>query len=142
MPDELEFQKLKKEYPEFFKNLPPKLLEMILGKELSSKISDMCLKNGIENNEKIEEASYHIASVLLGQLPPEILPKALATNLKIDAMAARKISEEVNRLIFSQVKDDLSRIYQKGIPLEKPKEEFKEEPKRPPKKDTYHEPIE
>src|SRR3989338_7942254 len=99
MPDE--FQNIKNQYPEFFKDFPPKLMELITSDETASKISDICLKSGIKSDETVEKISYLIISVLLGRLPQETLSKALVTNLKIDALAAKKISEEANRLIFS-----------------------------------------
>lgn len=150
MPDEIEFQNIKKQYPEFFEEFPAKLVEMITSEETVSKISGICLKNRVENQETIEKISYHIISVLLGKLPIEILPKALVVNLKIDTATAKKISEETNQLIFSRVKDDLADLYRKDIlpeepgerPEKQPEGKSEEEPKEPPEKDTYREPVE
>ncbi len=148
MPDNIEFQNIKKQYPEFFKEFPAKLMELITSDETASKISDICLKNGIKNDETVEGVSYHIVSVLLGRLRQELLSNALAKNLKIDELAAKKISEEANRLIFSLAS---SLEIQKPAETEKTtlpaqeepaKEEPPEEkPSRPRGKDAYHEPI-
>src|SRR3989338_5529476 len=102
MPNETEFQNIKNQYPEFFKEFPAKLMELITSEETASKISDICLKNGVKNEETIEGVAYHIISVLLGELTQGILSNALVLNLKIDALTAKRISEEANRLIFSQ----------------------------------------
>ena len=147
MPDEIEFQKLKKEYPEFFKDASDKLIELALSSETASQIAEICLKNGIEEEEKIEKIAYYISFVLLSQLPPETLPKTLEREVKIGAEKAKKIFEEVNQVIFSPIKDDLAKLYgveKKPMPStkEKPKEEPEEKPKRPPGKDVYREPVE
>ena len=147
MPEETNLQKLKEEHPEFFKEGPPsKLVELANSEKTASQVAEMCLKNEIKDEKDIENVAYHITSVLLGSLPPEILSKALATNVKIDAKTAGKISDEANRLIFSQVKNELDKIH----PAAKPKKSVSAEItpkeksiKRPPKrKDTYREPIE
>lgn len=139
MADEINFQKLKKQYPEFFKEGPPsKLIELAGSEKTASQTAEICLKNSIEDEETIESIAYLITSVLLGRLPPEILPKALVTNSKIDTEIAEKISEEINQLIFFRVKDDLAKLYKKEMPIEK----SVEEPRRPPKKDIYREPVE
>ena len=148
MPDEIEFQKLKKEYPDFFKNFSQKLIELANSEKTASQIAEVCLKNGVVDEGKIENIAYYITSVLLGSLPLEILPKALVTNLKIDTEVAKKISEEVNRLIFSQVKEELAKLYQKEVSAKpparpkKPSPPPEEKPKRPPGKDVYREPVE
>ncbi|MDO8558703.1 MAG: hypothetical protein Q7R84_00005 [bacterium] len=146
MPDDIEFQNIKKQYPEFFKEFSDKLMELISSDETASKISDICLKNGVKNDETVEGVSYHIISVLLGALRQELLSNALVLNLKIDALVAKKIYEEANRLIFSLAS---SLETQKPAPtpepplppIEKPEKPAKEEPPRPRGKDVYHEPI-
>lgn len=128
------------------------MMELISSDETASKISDVCLKNGIKDEKTVEGISYHIISVLLGRLRQELLSKALVTNLKIDALAAKRISEEANRLIFSQIPTSTA-----PLPEEKPEEKtilpikekpIKEEPPKealPPRpsssKDTYREQI-
>ena len=141
MPNETEFQNIKKQYPEFFKEFPAKLMELISSDETASKISDICLKNGVKNDEIVEGVSYHIISVLLGELPKEKLPDSLALNLKIDALVAKRISEEANRLIFSLASSLEIEKPEEKITLPIKEEPAKEEPPRPRGKDVYHEPI-
>jgi hypothetical protein len=137
--EENNLQKLKRDYPEFFKECPPKLIELANSEKTASQVAEMCLKNDVDDEKDIENVAYHIASVLLGSLPPEILPKALTINVKIDAETAKKISEEANQLIFSQVRDDLDKIH----PPAKPKGMTEEKPTKSIKKpDTYREPVE
>lgn len=146
MTDKINLQKLKKEYPEFFnEGPPPKLIELAGSEKTASQISEICLKNGIKDEGKIGEIAYHVASVLLGSLPLEVLPKALVTNSKIDTEIAEKISEEINQLIFSRVKDDLDKLYKKPSALlaKTPAKAGppEEKAKRLPKKDIYREPV-
>ncbi|GAI37567.1 unnamed protein product [marine sediment metagenome] len=145
MPEEPDSQQLKKQYPEFFKEFPAKLIDLASSDKTASQISEICLKNGVEDEEIIGKIAYHITSVLLGRLPLEILPKALIVNLKMDAEVAEKISLEASRRILSPVKDDLAKLYPPAKPIVKPEEPKvppEEKPKKPPRKDIYHEPIE
>ena len=142
MSDELEFQKLKKEYPEFFKQVSSEFLEFIFSEETSSKIAQICLENGIEDEEKIEKIAYQITLALLGQTPKENLAKILEKGLKLDSETARKIRVEVDRLIFSQAQETqlkanhLIQPTKPSVPTTK-----KQKPEKPSSKDVYREPI-
>ena len=142
MSDELEFQKLKKEYPEFFKQVSSEFLEFIFSEETSSKIAQICLENGIEDEEKTEKIAYQITLALLGQTPKENLARILEKGVKLDSEIARKIHVEVNRVIFSQIQETQP---EKNHPVQptkpSPPATEKEKPKKPSKKDVYREPI-
>jgi len=138
MPEEFDIQKLKEQYPEFFKQVSPDLLQFILSEETSSKISEICLKNGIEDEEKIEKIAYRVILALLRQIPKENLTEILEKGVKLDSETAKKIHTEINRLIFSQIKK--TQPAQPIKPLPSPPAE--EKLKRPKKKDVYREPIE
>lgn len=138
MDEKIELQKLKEEYPDVFKNIPNDIAEIILSDETSLKISGVCLKNGVEDEAKIERASYLITLTLLGKLPIEELNTTIEKELKISQDVVRKIRDEINQDIFGVVKDGLGKLYKKELP----KEEIAEQkPKRPPSKDVYREPI-
>jgi len=140
MPEEFDIQKLKEQYPEFFKQVSPNLLEFIISKETSSKISEICLKNGIENEEKIEKIAYRITLALLGQIPKENLAEILEKGVKLDSETAKIISIEIKRLIFSQIPKSKAKETQPVKPSPPTLEEKK--PEKPSKKDVYREPIE
>ena len=145
MPDETEFEKLKKLYPDFFKGFPVKLMDLIISDETASQVSEICLKSGVAKDKTIEQVAYYITSVLLGNLPIKVFARALVTNLKIDTKTAEKIAEETNQIIFSRVKDDLAKLYGRETPLEGPRKPTpppEEKLKKPPRKDTYREKIE
>ena len=166
MVEEFDLQKIKNQYPEFFQEASNKLIELATSQETASQIAEICLKNRIEEEQKIEKIAYYISFVLLSQLPPGTLPKALEKNLPLKPEIAKKISEEVNQLIFAPVKDDLTELYKEidsegiedltpALSEEKPKKSpplptetpvktglSEEKAKRPPKKDAYREPVE
>jgi len=148
MPDEIEIQKLKEENPDFLREGPTKLIELAISDKTASQILEICLKNGVKDEGKIEEIAYYITSVLLSSLPQELLPRALVTNLKIDVDTAKKISDEADQIIFTQAKDDLAKLYKRELsvkPVAKPQKTTpppEEKLKRPPSKDVYREQVE
>jgi len=135
MANNIEIQKLKSEYPEFFKQISPELLEFIFSEETSSKIAQICLGNGIEDEEKIEKIAYRITLALLDQVPKENLAEILEKGVKLNHETAEKISIEVKRLIFSRIQET-----QPTKPS--PPATEKEKPEKPTKKDVYREPTE
>ncbi|KPJ54675.1 hypothetical protein AMJ47_03930 [Parcubacteria bacterium DG_72] len=132
--EEINIEKLKKEYPEFFKKTSSKIVELVLSEKTSVQIAEICVKNEIEDEEKIEEIARRIVFVLLGKLPKENLYIALEKGVGLGTETAKKISDEVNKVIFSQ------------MPLSEKKEIAEREivEKKPisSKKDIYREPIE
>ena len=114
------------------KEIPADILKVFFSENTISQISEICLKNGIEDGEKIKEIAYQIGLVLLGKLPSNKLSETLQEKLRLNKNKAENIYFEANRVIFSQVKK------KKTI-----KTEIKKKPaKIPAKKDTYLEPIE
>jgi hypothetical protein len=157
MSEEFEIQKLKSEYPEFFVQVSPDLLEFIFSEETSSKIAEICLENGIEDEEKIEKIAYRVTLALLEQVPKENLAEILEKGVEIDFETAEKISIEIKQLIFSQIPETQPKEIQKEedqieedeieedelTQPEKPSPPVteKEEPEKPSKKDVYREPV-
>ncbi len=144
MPEEeFDLKKLKEEYPEFFEAMPTELVDLAFSEETSTQIAEICLENGIEDEEKIEEIAYRIGLVLSGQLPPNELSKTLWQELQLEPGRAEKIYLATNRLIFSQVKEILDKLYEKEVvDSQEAPSLSKEEPKKPPIRDIYREPIE
>ena len=146
MANDINIQKLKCEYPEFFRQFTPEFLEFIFSEKTSSNIANICLKNGIEDKEKIEKIAYRITLALFDQVPKENLTEIFEKGVKLDRETAKKISLEINRSIFSQA----PKIQQKKIQTQPPKPFTsimevlmkEEEPKKSAKKDIYQEPIE
>lgn len=139
-------QKYTKQNPDKLdENLAKKIEAVVSSEKTAEEISNICEKYGIAEEEKIENIAYQVAMVLLGKLLPEELPKTLEKKIRIDIELAEKISLEINHLIFSPIKDDLLKLYEKeGISVKSTETTSlpEEKPKRPPKKDIYREHIE
>ena len=133
MPKEIDPEKFWRE------RLPSEISEIVFSEKTPEQIAEICFSLGIPDEKRIEKIAYQIGLVLLGKLPPESFAETLEKNLKLDKDIAEKISEEVNQLIFSQVKDELAKLYGVGG---KPTPPPEEKPKRPPGKDVYRESIE
>ena len=150
MPEESEIEKLKKEYPEFFEQISPEFLEFISSEETSSKIAEICLENGIEDEEKIEKIAYRVGLVLFGQVPKENFAGILEKGVNLNREIAERISIEVNRRIFSQAPEVLKKEKELTQPTPSPPSKpevvppSKIKPEVEPKetrKDIYREPI-
>ena len=151
MPEEFKIQKLKKEYPEFFEQISPEFLEFISSEETFSKVAEICLENGIENEEKIEKIAYRIGLVLFDQVSKENFAGILEKGVNLNREVAERISIEVNRRIFSQAPEMLKKEGEPTPPapfppsepeVTPPPEVQSEEKPKEVRKDTYREPIE
>lgn len=152
MVEQTELQKLKEEYLEFFKKTPPEVIDFVLSEETAKRITDICGRNRIGDEEKIESVAYRIALVFLGKLPRENLVLTLERGVGLTAETAKKVADEANQFISSA----MTRLKSGGIV--QPKKEMpekkiiasstevsvgkEEKPKKPPPKDVYREPVE
>ena len=131
-----------------------KVVEIISAEETSSLISDICEKNNLEDEKKIEDVAYRVGLVLLGKLPPDSLASSLEREVGIEAELANNIAQEINQSVFSQIKEELSEFYEANPkkeeephkepqPLPQETADQEKKTKQPPKgKDTYREKIE
>lgn len=103
MPKELEFQKLKQDYPDFFKQFAPELLEIVFSEETFYKIADICVENGVKDEERIEKIAYRVGLVLLEEVPRENFAEIIEKGVGLNGETAKKIALEMKRLIFSQI---------------------------------------
>ncbi len=150
MSDEIEIQKLKEQHPEFFAQFPEEFWDFVLSEETAFKIMKICIKNGIENEERIEKIASRITLILLNQIPKENLTEVLMKGVGLNFDTATQISQEVEKSIFSQV-PKLSKKEKPTHPTPPPpsKADFGPSPKvkpetklEKPKKDIYREPLE
>ena len=142
MPDEIEIQNLKKNYPDFFEKTSPEIIKFILSEKTAGQIADICEKNGVMEEEKIEGIAYRIAWVLLGKLPKENLALTFERGVGLAPEIAKKIADEANQFISSasaQFKSGEIVQPEKELPGETIVEE---KPKRPSSKDVYRESVE
>jgi hypothetical protein len=136
------------------KMISERVVELISAEETSSLISDICEKNDLEDEKKIEDVAYRIGLVLLGKLPPDSLANSLEREVGMEAELANNIAQEINQSVFSQIKEELSEFYEANPekeeepqrepqPLPRETADQEKETKQPPKgKDTYREKVE
>ncbi len=166
---EFNVKEIKARYPKFFKEVSPDLLAFIFSWKTAARINEICLRNKVDDKEKIEKISYRITLALLGKVPKENLAEILEKGAGLKQETARQISKEADELIFSQVHKYQSGKKPQSGSLAKPgsksssikeniaKEEEKKEMSQPapepspspepetsppPKPDIYREPIE
>ncbi len=143
MPNEIEIQNLKKDYPEFFLKTPAKLVDFLFSEKTSEKIADICKKNGVADESQVEKIAQRITWVLLGKLPSGNLAAGLELWVKLTPETAKKVADEANQFISSAMAQLKSEV---TIPQAKPEVRaerpvVEEPPKKPLSKDSYREPI-
>lgn len=146
MAEEIELQKIKEEYPEFFNKVAPELIDFISSEKTLAQINDICAQNGL-GGEQIEQVAYRVTLALLGRLPKENLVIALEKGVGLARETAEKISSEIDRLVFSAAPESQP-TKQQPTPVSQSEQKITEpevkpeEPEGPPKKpDTYREQI-
>src|SRR3989344_3812812 len=95
---------------QLYENLPEKLKGAVFSEKTADNTFDICTRNGLKDKQ-ISEVARLVGRVLLGIVREGDFQKALAEMLKIETPAAKKISQEINRLIFFQLKDELNKFY-------------------------------
>ena len=144
MAEELKFEleELKKQYPEIAGLIDPELLEFIISEKFLSDITQICQNNGVTDEKQIEKITYRAVLAIFGEVPKENLAQILELGADIESEKAKKIHLELNRLIFSQLKE-LEEIPEPiaDTSLAMPEEtEIKQRKTR--RRDTYRESVE
>lgn len=132
-----------KEFWKLYDKLPKELQDALFAEETGENIYDVCEKNKVLEN--LNPIVKYVGHVLLGVLLPEEFQKILEKELKLKKEIAKKVTQELNRLIFHPVKSDLKELHKIEIVAStKPKTTLpiEEESSAPPRKDGYRESIE
>ncbi|MDP2926522.1 MAG: hypothetical protein Q8N65_00035 [bacterium] len=135
-----------------YEKLPSDLKEAIFSADNADHIFDICRRNSLaaEVNPQLAKLA---GDVLMGFLLPEDFQKTIEGELKLEKVVAKKVSQEVNRLIFFPVKESLNVLNEIGTgteetaatetipgktgePMPRPKKE------KPSKSDAYREIVE
>ncbi len=142
MPEDIEIE----EYKSFLSGkIPEPLLELAIAEDTAVQVAGICLKNGVEDEEKIEKVAHQIGLVLLGELPPKKFIEVLEQEVALEPVLAERVYLETNRLIFSPVQESLAEVYgeeEPTVPKTEPKEPAYQpeiKPEKPPGKDVYRE---
>ena len=130
-----------------YQNLPQELKDALFSEETGDNIYEACIKNGQE--DKLGDVVDYVGQVLVGILPPTDFQKALEQELGIAEEPAKKIAQEINRLIFYPVKTALEELYNIGFALPNgptaptaPATTEPTEQEMPQGDDSYREPLE
>jgi hypothetical protein len=148
MIEETELQKLKEDYPDFFRKTPPEVIDFALSEKTSEKIADIAVKNGVADEEKVERIAQRITLVLLNKLPSGNLAMTLELGVKLTPEIAKKVADEANQFISSamvQLRSGGAVSPERTPSTPSPaRTSISEEqkPKRPSSKDVYREKIE
>ncbi|MDP2926890.1 MAG: hypothetical protein Q8N65_02010, partial [bacterium] len=100
-----------------YEKLPSDLKEAIFSADNAEHIFDICGRNGLaaEVNSQLAKLA---GDVLMGLLLPEDFQKTIEGELKLEKAVAKKVSQEVNRLIFFPVKESLNVLNEIGTGTE------------------------
>ena len=140
MNKEIDIINLQEEYPEFFEAFSSEIIEFVLSKKTSQKIANICIENKITEKDLVEGIAFRITYVIFGKLPKENLIITLRDGLEISEEKAKKISESVDKIIFSEL-ERIKNKKDKDIEKKPIKEEPAKIVKDDFKKDAYREPI-
>ena len=135
-----------------YEKLPSDLKEAIFSADNADHIADICRRNSLpaELNSPLAKIT---GDVLMGLLLPGDFQKTIEGELRLEKAVAKKVSQEINRLIFFPVKESLNVLNEIGTgteetaatetipgktdePMPRPKKE------KPSKSDTYRETVE
>jgi len=129
-----------------YKKIPQELQDALFAEETGNNIYDICQRNGAE--ESLGIIVDYVGQVLVGILPPKDFQKILEKELKLNKDLVEKIAQEINRFIFSPVKESLATLYEIGPAeavsgvVEETGLSSESKPKERKGPDIYREPIE
>jgi len=143
---------VEKTVQKILKEIPRELLELFYSEKLPEKLVQICSVCRIEK-EEAEKIAFQIGKVLMGGLAPEKLLDALKKEAKLPSITAIKLFQEIDKQIFSSVRESLDKLYKKRPSFAKAsegKKEIEEAPEKEKevlekitkKEDIYREPIE
>jgi len=135
---------------ELYKSLPKELQTAIFSADNADKMSDICQRNGAQDDKTISEIAKNTGYVLMGVLKPEDLQSVFEKEIGLQKEVAKQIFWEISRFIFLPVKTFLEAIYntdfssmvsKNGIEAEKPLPPSKPKRNTSKRADGYREPI-
>ena len=128
----------REQFWKYYEKLPEELKDAISSEETGNHIYDICVRNNV--GKHLSDIVDYTGQVLIGALAPDEFQKTLEKEVGLKKAKAKKVSQEIHRLIFYPVKDFLKEFYK--IEIEEGPSFPKTAPSPPPKRDIYREPIE
>lgn len=122
--------------------IPSSIWKVFESEETAVKISEICFKNGVTDEKKIEGIAYRVGLVLLGQLSLEDLTSAISAITKLSSAVTADISRGIKESVFAPIKNDLEKLYEEKPEKEAGSTQTGEKPGQPSKSDFYREQVE
>lgn len=145
MSYEVELQKLKQTYPKFFARTDPAVIDFILSDKTAQQITEICAKNGIKDEDKIEEIAQRVGLVMLDRLPSGNLSIALQFGVNLSQEEAVKIADDMNSFFSTaiiKIKNGGGAPKEKNQKKEQGPKLAEEKPKKSSSEDVYRELVE
>lgn len=98
-------------------NLPEEIRDLLTSDEMVDKISEIGARQGAAEMEQGFLVRI-CANLMMGILPPADFVNTIATELDLSRDKAAYIAQEINRDIFSGVKEALKTVHTKGTGME------------------------
>jgi hypothetical protein len=98
-----------------YETLPDNIKEALFSEENFNIISDICIKNGIEDEEIKSQLTKYVGKTLMGLLPIREFPIILELELNLDTEKARNISWDIDSRIFSHLRISLNKLYSPDV---------------------------
>ncbi len=135
-----------KQFLQLYRSAPQELKEAMEADRTIDTIERVSAQEELNDKEHSALVSL-MGEVLVGLLAPSKFKEALIKDGRIEEKSAERISQIMNRFVFSRVKDTLENLYQEKVEAEKDEAgkngaEEKAVKKTPKGKDQYREPIE
>jgi len=117
MPTPFQIQKLKqvknplfnKKYTKFYQ-LPKDVQEKMFAVETADLVRKIGKDNNLNENQ-LQQFSYAIGMVLLGDLHISKFVKTLQEKCNLDEMASRRLARQINQELFLPIKESLKQIH-------------------------------
>lgn len=117
MPTPFQIQKLKqvknplfnKKYTKFYQ-LPKNVQEKMFAVETADLVRKIGKDNNLNENQ-LQQFSYAIGMVLLGDLHISKFVKTLQEKCKLDETASRRLARQINQELFLPIKESLKQIH-------------------------------
>lgn len=117
-----------------YEALPPKLKEVIESSSVFEKVSQICQKY-VLNDEDVQVLTSAIGLVILGLLPPHDLFQEINEYVEVNEKVLTEVIREINRQILFPLHEELEKLYRLSTHIEetvKIEEIKKPEPSSPP----------
>lgn len=129
----------KEELWSLYKQIPKDLQRATFSEQVGKNIREICVKNGITDEDLILKTTKNVGYVFLGLLSPDKFSNELQQYLEVEKEIADQISTDLINVVFLPLKTSLDALYEieiKAVRTTEPAEE-----KKKPSKDIYKEKI-